>query len=146
MFHVLPVIVPHATADQIAIDDARFIDEDAAADFEVKLAFPNAGHAAPFDHACATRDFNAVTDAGNGFVVFKEIARDANEVGIVADVFGGATAREEDADVFGGVNVPKGDVGVDRIPFPFFGDVPAGGRFRGVPFDSAACLGPRQRG
>ena len=129
MFHVLSVVVPHAAADQIAVDDARFIDEDAAADFEVKLTFPNAGHATPFYYACATRDFNAVTDAGNGFVVFKEIARDANEIGVVANVFGGATTREEDADVFGGVNVSKGDVGVDRIPFPFFGDVPAGGDF-----------------
>ena len=113
MFHVLPVVVPHAATDQIAIDDTRFIDEDAAADFEVKLAFPNAGHAPSFDYACATRDFNAVADAGNGFVVFKEIARDANEVGVVADVFGGATAREEDADVFGWVDVSKGDVGID---------------------------------
>ena len=102
-FHVLSVVVPHAAADQIAVDDARFIDEDAAADFEVKLTFPNAGHATPFYYACATRNFNAVADAGNGFVVFKEIARDANEVGVVADVFRGASAREEDADVFGGV-------------------------------------------
>ena len=129
VFHVLSVVVPHAAADQIAVDDARFIDEDAAADFEVKLAFPNAGHASSFNYACATRDFNAVADAGNGFVVFKEIARDANEVGVVANVFGGATAREEDADIFGGVNVSKGDVCVDRIPFPFFGDVPARGDF-----------------
>ena len=51
--HVIAVIVEGASAHEIAVHDARFVDEDPAADFQVKLAFGDGGHAPPRNAAGA---------------------------------------------------------------------------------------------
>ncbi len=68
MLHILAVVVPHATTDEISIDDARLVDEDPATDFQVEPALPHTGHPTPFDHARPTRYFDAVADAGDRLV------------------------------------------------------------------------------
>ena len=84
----MPVIVERPAADEIAVHHARFVDIDAAADFEVELTLGHRGHAPALDAAGAGGDFHAVTDAADGHVPFEVIARDADQVGMVADVFG----------------------------------------------------------
>jgi len=47
--NVEAVVVEGATANEVAVDDAGFVDEDASGDFEVELAFGDGGHFAAFD-------------------------------------------------------------------------------------------------
>lgn len=56
------------SADQVSVDHAGFIDEDAAADFEVELALGNGRHAATLDAAGLGRDLDSVTDTADRFV------------------------------------------------------------------------------
>ncbi len=119
-------IVVCASAEHVAVDDAGFVHVDASADLEVELAFRDGGHLEAVDDACACRDLDAVANACHGETLFPEPAGDAEEVLVFADVFRGASAAEEDADVVGGVDVFEGDVGFDGVAFPFFGDGPTG--------------------
>ena len=57
---------------------------------------------------------------------FPKPARDAQEIFVFADVFGGASAAEKDPDVVLRMDVFEGDIGLDRVAFPFLGDGPSG--------------------
>ena len=93
----MSVIVEGAAADEVAVDDAGFVDEGAATDFEVELAFGDGGHTATFDAAGAGGNLDAVTHAGDGEVVFEEVLGHGDECGVIANVFGGAAAGVHDA-------------------------------------------------
>ena len=107
-----------ASGIHVLVDDAGFVDVDAAADFEVEFAFGDGGHAQAFDDVGTGRDFDAVADAGAGLFLLPEPFGDAEEIEVFADVLRGATAAKEDADVFFGLDVLEGDVGVNAVAFP----------------------------
>ena len=118
-------VVVGPSAKHVAVDHAGFVDIDAAADFEVELAFGDGCHAEPFDDARACGDFDSVADAGHWKSFFPEPAGDAEEIFVFADVFGGTSATEEDADVVLGVDVFESEIGFYGIALPFFCDGPA---------------------
>ena len=123
------VVVEGAAADQVAVDDARFVDEDAAADFEVEFTFGDGGHLSAADTVSVGRDLDAVADAATGFVGVEHGLGDADKVFVVTDVLRGAAAAEEDAEVVVGVDFAEGDIGLDLVAFPFAGDGPARSHF-----------------
>ena len=125
----VPRVMIRASAEHVLVDDAGFVHIDAAADFEVKFALRDGGHAQAFDDVGTGGDLHAVADAGAGLFVIPEPFGDAEEIGVFADVFRGTAAAEEDADVFLRVDVFEGDVGVDAVAFPLLGDGPAGLHF-----------------
>ena len=96
---VVTVVMERTAADEVSIDDAGFVDEDAAADFEVEAAFGNGGHAAAANAVCIGGNFNAMADAGHRFTGGEEVFGGADQIGIVADVFRGAAAGEQNAGV-----------------------------------------------
>jgi hypothetical protein len=59
------MIVPGAAAEEIAVDAGPLLGIDAAANFEIKAALGNAGHASSLDATGSSRDFYPMTDAGN---------------------------------------------------------------------------------
>ncbi|MEY5016181.1 MAG: hypothetical protein RIS92_2539 [Verrucomicrobiota bacterium] len=118
-------VVVGPSAKHVAVDHAGFVDVDAAADFEVELAFGDGCHAEAVNDACAGGDFDAVADAGHRKTFLPEPAGDAEEIFVFADVFRGTSAAEEDADIVLGVDVFKGDIGFNGVALPFFGDGPA---------------------
>lgn len=121
----MSVVVEGASADEVAIDHAGFIDEDATTDFEIELALGYGGHFAALHAAGVGGDLHTVADTGDGLVVFEEVSRDANEVFVVADVLRSATTGEEDPEVIIRIDIGERDIGLDGIAFPFFGDGPA---------------------
>ena len=72
--HIVAVVVVRAAADQVAVDDAGLVDVDAAADFQVELAFGDGRHAAAADAVGAGRDLDAVADAGDRLALVEEVA------------------------------------------------------------------------
>jgi len=122
---VLAVVVEGAAADHVSVDHAGLVDERPAADFEVELALWDRRHPAAFDAIGGGRDFDAVADAGNRHVLSEEVFRHSHEVFVVADVLGSSSAGEEDAGVVFLFDFGEGDVGIDRVALPLFGNRPA---------------------
>ena len=125
----MTAIVISASRIHVLVDDAGLVHIDAAADFEVELAFGDGGHAQTFDDVGAGRNLDAMADAGAWLLLFPEPLGDAQQVLVFTDVFRGTSAAEEDADVFLGIDVLEGDVGVDAVAFPFLRDRPTGLHF-----------------
>src|SRR4051812_4051968 len=123
--HVMTVVVPGTAADQVAVDDAGLVDEGAAADLEVELAFRHGGHTASAHAIGSRRNLDAMADAGDRLVFGEKVPGDPDQICIVADILGGATAAEENAEIILLVYVGEGDIGVDGVAFPFLGDGPA---------------------
>ena len=121
----MTVVVEGAAGEQVAVDDAGLVDEDAAAHLEVEPALGDAGHPPPADAVGPGRNFDAVADAGDRPVVVEEVLGDADQVGIVADIFRRPAAGEEDAGVVLGIDVLERDLGLDLVALPFAGDRPA---------------------
>ena len=122
---VVAVVVIGASADQVAVDDARLVDEHAAADLEVELALGHGRHAAALDAAGAGGDLHAVAHAGNGLAGLEEVPRDPQQVFVFANVFRRPASAEEDAQVVARIDVGETHVGLDRVAFPLLGDRPA---------------------
>ena len=59
---VVAVIVKGATAEKVAVDDAGFVYESSADDFEIEFAFRDRGHFAALKTAGVGGDFDAVAD------------------------------------------------------------------------------------
>ena len=62
-----------ASTDEVAVDHAWLVDEDAAAYFQIELAFGHGGHAAILHAIRPGGNLHAVADAGNGSVFLEEI-------------------------------------------------------------------------
>lgn len=69
-----------------------------------------------------------MADAAYGLVAVKKVAGYANQVWVVADVFGRAPAGEKDSHVLFGHDVAEGDVRLDSIALKLASDVPTFGR------------------
>ena len=76
-------VVVGVAADQIALDHARLIDEDAAGHLEVKPAFGHGRHPPALHAAGVGWDLDAVADAGHRLIFGKEVPRDPHEVLVV---------------------------------------------------------------
>ncbi len=111
--------------DEVAIDDRGFVDVDSAADFEFETAFGDGGHSPSADAVGVGRDFDSVADAGDGLVIFEKVAGNSDEIFVVSNVFGGSSARKEDAEELGGIDVGECQIAIEGIAFPFLGDGPA---------------------
>ena len=122
--HEVAIIVISATADEVAVDDAGLVDKDSAADFEIESAFGDSGHFSAPNAISEGGDFDSVADTGDGQAFLEEKSGHSDQVLVIADIFGGASTTEENPQVIGRVDVPEGDVGLDGIPFPLFGDCP----------------------
>ena len=122
----MAVVVEGTARDEIAVDDAGLVDVDAAADLKVEFALRHRRHATPFHAIGPGGNLDAVTDARDRLVVVEKPLRQANEVLVFADVFGGASAGEEDTKIFFGLHLGESEVGLQLIPFPLAGDRPAG--------------------
>jgi hypothetical protein len=118
-------VVVRSPTEHVAVDDAWFVDVDAATDFKVELALGHGRHAKSVNDSGAGGDFDAVANTGHREAFLPEPAGDAKEVFVFADVFRGASATEEDADIVFGFDVFEGDVGLDGVALPFLGDGPA---------------------
>ena len=93
--NVVAVIVPGATAHEVTIDDAWFVDENPAADFQIETAFRNGGHAASFNAAGESGNLHAVADTRDWLVDFEEITRDAYKIFVVANIFRSPSAGKK---------------------------------------------------
>lgn len=121
----MPVVVKRPAADQVAVDDARLVDKDPAADFEVELAFRHRGHAAAADAIGGGRDFDAVADAGDREFLVEEVPCDSHQVCVIADVLRRAAAAEKDAEVFLGLYILERLIGDERVALEFACDRPS---------------------
>ena len=119
------IVMVGSSADEVSIDDTGFIDENAPADFEIEPALWHSGHPPASDAVREGRNFDPVTHAADWFVFVKEVPGHSDEILVVADIFGGASATEEDAQIIGRVDLAEGDISVYGISFPFPGDGPA---------------------
>ena len=120
-------VIPEGTAaDEVAVDNAGFIDKCAATDFEIKLRLGHGGHAAAFYTIGARGNFHAVTHAGDGGVLLEEITRDTQEILVFANVLRRTAATEKDAEIVLGLDVGERDVRIHGVALPFLGDGPAG--------------------
>ena len=88
-------------------------------------------------------------DGGDGFVFLDEMLDDADQVLVIAEVFGSAATGEEEAHVLFGLDVLEGDGGLEMVALGFLGDVPGGrrrwGALRGVPCCRVGLRGRRRR-
>ena len=117
--------MPGAAADQVAVDDAGLVDEDAAEGRHVQRAFGHGGHfASALERARGRHDLHAVAGHGHRLVFLEEVARDAHQVLVVAQILRRAAAREEEAGILLGLHVAEGDIGLDVIRGLFARDVP----------------------
>ena len=114
-----------STANEVSIDDTGFIDKNAPADLEIEPALWHSGHPPASDAVGEGRNFDPVTDAADWFVFVKEVSGNSDEILVVADIFGGAPATEEDAQIISRVDLAEGDIGLYGIPFPFPGNGPS---------------------
>lgn len=126
---VMTIIVEGASGDEIAVDDTSFIDKNPPGNFEIELAFRDGGHAAAFHAVGVGRNFHAVANRGDWFVLRKKILCDADEILIVADVFRGATTGEKNSKVVLLIHFGKRQISVEGVALPFLGDGPAGFHF-----------------
>src|SRR6478672_1199919 len=86
--NVVPVVMVRSTADEVSIDDARRIDVDAAANFQVELAFGHGRHATAADAIGVGRYFDAVANRADWLTRFEKMPRNPHEILVVADVLG----------------------------------------------------------
>ena len=114
-----------STANEVSIDDTGFIDENAPADLEIEPTFWHSGHPPASDAVREGRNFDPVTHTADWFIFVKEVPGNSDEILVVADILGGASATEEDAQIIGRVDLAEGDIGVYGIPFPFPGNGPS---------------------
>ncbi len=119
------MVVPGATAHEIAVDHGGRIDVDAAGHLEIEPALRHRRHPPPPDAVGIGGHLHAVADAGDGLAGGEEVPRDAGEVGVVADVFRGAAAAEEDAEKILGIDLGEGEVGREPVALPLLRDRPA---------------------
>ena len=118
--HIMAVIPESSTAYEVAVDDAGFVDEGAAADLEIELGLGYGCHPATSHAIGSSRNLDTVTDAGDGSVFLKEIAGDTEKILVFTDVFGRPPATEVDAEVFLRIHVLEGDVSRHDVAFPLF--------------------------
>src|SRR5688572_11157162 len=114
----MAMIVIGASADQISIDDTRCIDKNTAADFQVKAALGHSRHSAALHAVGIGRYFDAVANTANRLIPFKEVLGNPQQVLVVTQVFRGSAAAEVDPQVVAGINIDKGDLGLNRVAFP----------------------------
>jgi len=113
----MPVVMIRAAADQVAIHDAGLVDEDPADDLEVELALGDGGHAAALEDARTRRYLDAMADGCDRLVGLEEMTRDADQIGIVSQILGGATPGEEDPQILFRADVPERNGRLDRVAF-----------------------------
>jgi hypothetical protein len=65
----MSVVITGAAADEVAINHARRIHVDSAANFQVELAFGDRCHAAAFDDPCRGRNLDSMANRGDREVV-----------------------------------------------------------------------------
>src|SRR5207302_1355905 len=93
----LGVVVPGASADQVAIDDAYPVNIFAANLRHVESALRHGRQRASLQHARGGGDLDAVTDDRHRFFHVEEVTSDAEQVLVVAQVFRRPPAAEEEA-------------------------------------------------
>ncbi len=127
----MTMVMIGSTANEIAVNDARLVDENAATNLQVKSTLGHSRHATSFYASSGCGDFDAVAYGGNGFIGFKEVLRDADEVPVVTEILRGSAAGEENAEVLVRIDILESDVGLDGVAFELAGDmtVPVGGNF-----------------
>ena len=115
-----------AAANEVAIDDARGINEDSTGDFKVELALRHRRHLAALDAAGVRRNFDAVADACDWLVLSEEVSGNSDQVLVVPNVFRSPAATEEDANGICRIDLGEGMVCRDLVALPFPSDRPAG--------------------
>src|SRR5688572_12503430 len=95
----MAVIPISATRNEIPIHHAGSIHVNAPADFEIEFAFGHRGHATSLDAPRIRGNLDSVAYRRDGFVRGKELLRKAHEIGVVTDVFRGATAGIHDPEI-----------------------------------------------
>ena len=93
------MVVVGSAGNQVSVDDAGFVYEGASTNFQIELALWHSSHASTANAVGMSRDFHAVTDGGDRFVLFEKIAGDADEVLVVANVFRCPATGKKDTDV-----------------------------------------------
>ena len=121
----MAVIPKGAPADEVAVDDAGFVDKNAAAHFEVKLRLRHRGHPAALHAIGAGDDFHAVAHTGDGRVLLEKVTRDAQQILVLANVFRRAATAEKDTEVLLRPHIFERDRRGHGVAFPLLGDRPA---------------------
>src|SRR3954468_23276062 len=118
------VMVSPATY-KVSIDHARFVDEDAAADFQVELALWYSRHPPPLDAASVSWNLNAMANGSNRLTCIKEMASYPHQIFVIANVFRSSSAAEIDPEVLVRIDFAERNIGLSRVAFPFLRDRPA---------------------
>ena len=76
-----------SSRDKIGVDDAGLVHIDSSTGLEIELTFGNRGHPASLDPICPSRNFHAMANARNRFVVINKPLRHFDEILVLADIF-----------------------------------------------------------
>lgn len=125
----MAVVVIRAPTDEIPVHDARLVNKNAAAHFEIEPALGNRRHAPTLDAAGVRGDFHAMANRGDRLSRIEEVPRDTDEIFVVANVFGRSTTAEKDSQVIFRGDFAERHFRIDRIALPLPGDRPAGFHF-----------------
>lgn len=115
LLHQPGVVHPHAGADEVAVHDHALVHVVRAALLGVELALRHGCDRAALDDIGGGENLDAVADAGDGLVRGEEVARDAEQVFVVAQIFRRAPAGDEQAAILLRLHVAKGHGGADVI-------------------------------
>ena len=121
----MSVVVEGAAADKVAINHARFVHKNPAANFQIKSAFHHCRHPTAPHTVSIGGNLNTMTDTGYRFAGRKEMASDANKVLVVANVLRCSTARKKYPGILLFTNLSKRCICFDGVAFPLLCDRPA---------------------
>ena len=94
------MIMKRPAADEIPIHDARLVHVNAAANLEVELALSDGRHPTAFYATRPRGDFHAVAHARDRLIKKKKPLRYPNQVRVVTNILGRATAAEKYPAIF----------------------------------------------
>ena len=85
-----------------------------------------------------------MTDTDGWSILFEKVARDPNQVFIVANVFGRPTTRKQNASILFRINISKSDIGLQRVTLLFFGGLSSPASPHAAQADIIAAQEPRR--
>ena len=86
--------MPGAGAHQVAVPHAALVDEGRATHLDIESTLGHGCHAPSPDHARRRQDLGSVADRGHRFPRLKEMADDAHQVSIVAQILRRPSSRD----------------------------------------------------
>ena len=132
LFKDFRILAIPAASDQQTVDNDVFVHVSRSALFGVHRALRNCGDAFSANTIGSRQNFDAVTQAGDWFTGLSDLANNAAQVTVVANVFRRAAAGNERSGEVVCVEVSKCNVRLQMISRSFLSDVQGTLAFGGI--------------